>query len=48
MSSPDDPTWVKARRKRSIAIALALAAFVVLVFIVTIVRLKGNAAAGFF
>ncbi len=32
----------KARRRRSIAIALTLAAFVVLVFIVTLVRVKGH------
>ena len=41
------PEWeaaAKARRLRSIAIALALGAFVVLVFIVTIVRMKGHVA----
>ncbi len=33
---------LRARRARSIAIALALGAFVVLVFLVTIVRLGSN------
>jgi hypothetical protein len=32
----------RARRARSIAIALALGAFVVVIFLVTIVRLGGN------
>ncbi|HXQ47113.1 MAG TPA: hypothetical protein VN806_10890 [Caulobacteraceae bacterium] len=41
---PEGPTWVKARRRRSLAIALALAAFVILVFIVTILRMKGHVA----
>ena len=45
MSEPSEgPAWVKARRRRSIAIALALGAFVVLVFIVTILRMKGHVA----
>jgi hypothetical protein len=38
----ESPEAAKARRMRSIAIALALGAFVVLVFIVTIVRIKGH------
>jgi hypothetical protein len=45
MSEPlEGPAWVKARRRRSLAIALALAAFVILVFIVTILRMKGHVA----
>jgi len=38
----------RARRGRNIALALGLFAFVVVVFIVTIARLKGNALAGGF
>jgi hypothetical protein len=34
----------KARRGRNVALALGLVAFVVLVFVVTIVRLGGNIA----
>jgi hypothetical protein len=33
---------LRARRARSIAIALALGAFVIVIFVVTIVRLGGN------
>ena len=33
---------LRARRSRSIAIALALGAFVIVIFLVTIVRLGGN------
>jgi hypothetical protein len=33
---------LRARRNRSIAIALALGAFVVVIFLVTVVRLGGN------
>ena len=33
---------VEARKKRNIAIGLSLLAFVVLVFVVTVVRLGGN------
>jgi hypothetical protein len=40
----EGPEAAKARRRRSIAIALVLAAFVVLVFIVTLVRIKGHVA----
>jgi len=45
MSDPtrEDADFAKARRGRNIAIALGLAAFVILVFIVTIVRLGANA-----
>lgn len=46
MSTPDDPfnegpEAAAARRRRSIALALGLVAFVVLVFIVTLVHLGG-------
>jgi hypothetical protein len=37
---------LRAQRSRSIAIALALGAFVVLIFVVTLVRLKGNVLTG--
>jgi hypothetical protein len=40
----ESPEAAKARRRRSIAIALALAGFVVLVFVVTLVRIKGHVA----
>jgi hypothetical protein len=36
------PAELKRRRARSVAIALALAAFVVLFYIVTIVKIGGN------
>ncbi len=35
-----------ARRRRSLFLALGLIAFVVLIFIVTLVKLKGNVIAG--
>lgn len=38
----EGPEAAKARRRRSIAIALALGAFVILVFVVTLVRIKGH------
>ena len=44
MSFDESPEAAKARRRRSIAIAVSLAAFVVLVFIVTLVRIKGHVA----
>lgn len=46
MSDPRRETEAatKARRGRNIALALGLVLFVVLVFIVTIVRLGGNVA----
>jgi hypothetical protein len=48
MSDPfeEGPDAAKARRRRSLVIALALGVFVILVFVVTIVRLKGNALLG--
>ena len=39
---PESDEAAKARRLRSIAIALALGAFVILVFVVTIVRMGGH------
>lgn len=36
----------KARRRRSVFLALGLVAFVILIFVVTLVRLKGNALVG--
>jgi hypothetical protein len=43
MTSPrkDDPAH-KARSGRNIALGLGLAAFVILVFVVTVVKLGGN------
>lgn len=40
---PED--FAKARRGRNIALALGLVLFVILVFIVTVVRLGGNVVA---
>lgn len=40
----NDTDEKRARNRRSLAIALGLVAFVVLVFVVTIVRLGGNVA----
>jgi hypothetical protein len=44
MSNPygEDPAAAKARRARNIAIALSLAAFVVLVFVITLVKKGGG------
>ncbi len=39
---PDTPEAAKARRRRSLVIAFTLGAFVILVFIVTIVRMGGH------
>jgi hypothetical protein len=46
MSDPasESPTEQKARRGRNIALALGLVLFVILIFVVTIVRLGGNVA----
>ena len=46
MSDPnlESPEAAKARRGRNIALALGLALFVILVFVVTVVRLGGNVA----
>jgi hypothetical protein len=35
-----------ARRRRNLVLALGLVAFVILVFVVTLVKLKGNVLAG--
>ena len=47
MSDPNDEAeaFRKARRGRKIAILIGLLGFVILVFIVTLTRLGGNAAA---
>jgi len=42
MAKPELTPEEKARNGRNIALGLGLAAFVILVFIVTIVRLGGN------
>jgi hypothetical protein len=46
MSDPNSESeaFAKARRGRNIAIAVGLVAFVVLVFVVTLVRLGANVA----
>ena len=46
MSDPnfEDAAASRARRGRNVALALGLMAFVVIVFVVTIVRLGGNVA----
>ena len=42
--TPMSPEEIRIRRGRNIALALGLVIFVVLVFIVTMVRLGGNVA----
>jgi hypothetical protein len=42
MAKPEPTPEEKARNGRNIALGLGLAAFVIIVFIVTIVRLGGN------
>ena len=42
MTGPLDDDAKAARGRRNIAMAVALAAFVVLVFVITIVKLAGN------
>lgn len=44
MSDPnfDDPAALKARRGRNIAIALSLVAFVVIVFVITLIKKSGG------
>lgn len=46
MSDPsrEDEAAAKARRGRNVAIALGLVAFVILVYVVTLVRMGGNVA----
>ena len=36
----------KARQRRNLVLALGLVAFVILIFVVTLVKLKGNVLAG--
>jgi len=43
MTDPKSPD-AKARKRRSIVIALGLAAFVIIVYVVTIVRMGGDVA----
>jgi hypothetical protein len=38
----EDPQAAKARRGRNIAIALSLAAFVVVVFVITLIKKSGG------
>jgi hypothetical protein len=38
----EGPEAAKARRNRSLAIAAALVAFIVIVFVVTLLKLSGN------
>ena len=44
MSNPfgEDPAAAKARRARNLVIALSLAAFVVLVFVITLIKKGGG------
>jgi hypothetical protein len=42
----ESPEALRARRQRSLFLALGLVAFVVIVFVVTLVKLKGNVLAG--
>ncbi|HEX4179753.1 MAG TPA: hypothetical protein VHY32_03080 [Caulobacteraceae bacterium] len=39
---PESDEAAKARRRRSIAIAITLGAFVILVFVVTVARIKSH------
>jgi hypothetical protein len=41
----ETPAAAQARRRRSMALAIGLIAFVVIIFIVTMVKLKGNVLA---
>jgi len=41
----ESPAAAQARRRRSLALALGLIFFVVIIFIVTLVKLKGNVLA---
>jgi hypothetical protein len=44
MSNPfgEDPAAAKARRARNVFIALSLAAFVILVFVITVIKKGGG------
>lgn len=50
MSDPNSEAeaFVRARKGRNLAIALGLVAFVVLVFVVTLIRMGANAASPHF
>ena len=50
MSDPNQEgeAYVRARRGRNVALALGLVAFVVIVFVVTLVKLGSNVAAPHF
>jgi hypothetical protein len=41
----ESPAAAKARRRRSVFLAVGLVAFVILIFVVTLVKLKGNVLA---
>lgn len=43
-----DPEFERARKRRSIVMGLGLGAFVILVFVISIVRMAGNGAIGHF
>ena len=43
-TTPETPEQAKARRLRNIVLAIGLVVFVILVFVVTIVKLGGNVA----
>lgn len=43
-TTAETPEQAKARRNRNIALAIGLVVFVILVFVVTIVKLGGNVA----
>ena len=45
MSFQETPEAAKARKRRSVAIALGLMAFIVIVFVVTLVKLGANVVA---
>ena len=45
MSFQETPEAAKARKRRSVAIALGLVAFIVIVFVVTLVKLGANVVA---
>ena len=40
------PEELRARKRRNIALALGLVAFIVLVFVTTVLRLQANVAGG--
>ena len=42
----ESPAAASARRRRNLVLGLGLVAFVILIFVVTLVKLKGNVLAG--